>query len=194
MRQKGFATILGLCLILVVALVVRGIEETERNHTYETTDAGAEFELQNAADGALVAAAGKVISGEVELPRNEEQIRINGQHEFPVKKINSKKFGEITVRTWGERVEIHQYRVEYNAEDEDTGTKTNVAKKSTYNKKLIPPAQSYLFFSVATADSPHTGGKIYRRAFAYVTEKNIADGKPTIYFMEFPQSDYKFAE
>ena len=54
MTEKGFATILGLCLILVIALIVKGIQEAEMNHAYETTDFQAEFDLQNAADSALV--------------------------------------------------------------------------------------------------------------------------------------------
>ena len=45
MRQKGFATIFGLCLVLVIALVVKGIEEAEMNHAYEAMNYQAEFEL-----------------------------------------------------------------------------------------------------------------------------------------------------
>ena len=50
MNEKGFATILGLCLILAIALVVKGIQESEGNHVYATTDFQTEYDLQNAAE------------------------------------------------------------------------------------------------------------------------------------------------
>ena len=53
MRQKGFATIFGLCMILAIALCVKSIQEAEMNHARETTNFQTELELQSAADGGI---------------------------------------------------------------------------------------------------------------------------------------------
>ena len=183
MNEKGFATILGLCLILIIALVVKGIQAAETNHAYETSDFQAEFELQNAADSAIYAAVDKVLvakeNGEELLPVNSNPYmfnsRLNNQRKLITTTTTTEHMGTITVEAWGEQINIHPYKVKYTGDN-------NVAQK------LKPDAPSYVFFSVAQATSKHTGKKIYRRAFAYV----LRDGDETINFMEVPMSSYKF--
>ncbi|MBQ7454584.1 MAG: hypothetical protein IJS69_06015, partial [Selenomonadaceae bacterium] len=60
MNQRGFATIFGLCLILVIALIVKGIQAAEFNHIHETADFQTEIDLQNAADGGIYEAVEEV--------------------------------------------------------------------------------------------------------------------------------------
>ena len=54
MKQKGFATIFGLCLILILALVVKGIQEAEANHAREVLNFEMEQMLQSAAESGIV--------------------------------------------------------------------------------------------------------------------------------------------
>ena len=94
MRQKGFATIFGLCLILVAALIVKGINDAETNHAREVVNFETEQALQHAAESAIVEAADK-------LPYPYQKI-IDEQKTF--------KRGElsipITVEAWHERGNI----------------------------------------------------------------------------------------
>lgn len=190
MNAKGFATVLSLCLILVVALIVRGIHAAEGNHAYETTDARAEFDLQNAADSAVFEAAAQVLSGDVILPVNETPFnlsdRMRNQRRLVKRTITSAHAGTIAVEAWGERLRVHPYKVSYGGENETAFAGGNIAKKVKVNRKeqFLP---AYVFFSVAQTTNEHTGGKIYRRAFAYALE-----GDATIRFMELPTKNYVY--
>ena len=185
MTEKGFATILGLCLILVIALIVKGIQEAEMNHAYETTDFQAEFDLQNAADSALVetvdAAIERIEAGDTELiNRGTYDGRSQSQYQFPAITKTSERLGNITVNVWCEEAMIQPYKVKYKSNG-------NVAEKD----KARNAEYGYFFFSRAEATSKHTGGKIYRRAAAYVLQ---SENYSTIHFMEVPMSDYIFAK
>ena len=180
MNQKGFATIFGLCLILAIALVVKGIEESAMNHAYEATDIQAEVELQTAADSGIYAAV-KIALADPEgtLPKNPgyPKKRKEYQHKFDDLTIKSESLGTITVETWGERTTFYPYKVIYKTTKDEA-----VEDKS----RPIKDVEAYVFFSRASADSNRMDGKIYRRAYAYV----LADGDATIYFMGLPTSDY----
>lgn len=180
MRQKGFSTILGLCLILVIALTVRGIQEAETNHAYETADFQTEMELQNSAESGIVAAVADVHSGKRKLTTSQLEFkRITNKPPY------AKNLGNITVRTWGQLIKnFQQYKVKYNDADE---TK-NVAVKSNESDKNV-----YFFFSIAQAKNNHTGGTVYRRATAYVVVDDDAIDD-AIHFMETPMSTYKFTK
>lgn len=186
MNQKGFATIFGLCMILVIALVVKGIEQEQMNHAYEATDIQAEVELQNAADSGIYAAVQVALAAPTILPTNPgyPNRRKEYQHKFDALKIKSEILGTITVETWGERMTFHPYKVNYttNKAAEDKSRLIKDAKGKTVYK------EAYLFFSRASADSNRMSGKIYRRAYAYV----LADGDATIHFMGLPTSTYTF--
>lgn len=157
MNQKGFATILGLCLILSIALVVKGIQESEGNHSYETTDFQTEYDLQNAAEIGLYKAVKMVRDNPNLLPFNREMNpRGNYQRKFNRITIKTLSGSDIYVDVWGERILIRPYgEVDYK----------NKVTSWTGEKKL-----AYSFFSKAEFTSPRTGGKLYRRAFGYVLQ------------------------
>ena len=191
MNQKGFATIFGLCLILVIALMVKGIQESEMNHSYETTDFQIEFDLQNAADSGIYAAAEKIHQelalNKEYLPLTEDSNRIS--HQVPVFSTTQKTSSEdITVTVWAERILVYPYRVDYNKYD---------FKKQRYIANLVDaskPAEqrkAYTLFSVASVDSERIGGKLYRRAFAYVELDEDDKSDKTIYFMDIA-GDYTY--
>ena len=180
--QKGFATIFGLCMVLVFALVIKGVAAVEENHNYETTYFQAEQELQNAAVSGIYQAVAQVISGEVILPKMIiAGYRPDYQEPFFMEPKQSEIFGEITIEVWGERVDLKSYEVEYR-------NPKNLAKKKDDGK------EAYIFFSRASADAKITPGKIYRRAFAYVLPNSdgTVDAKSTIHFLEMPTSTYTF--
>lgn len=102
MRQKGFATIFGLCLILVVALIVKGIQDAEANHAREVVNFETEQALQLAAESAIVEAAEKVRNGDVTLPYSNG-VKQMSQRPIPVTNSDDK----ITVDVWGERGKIY---------------------------------------------------------------------------------------
>ena len=54
MIQKGFATIFSLCLVLIVTLIVKGIQEAEMNHAHEVLNFEMEQALQSAAESGIV--------------------------------------------------------------------------------------------------------------------------------------------
>ena len=173
--EKGFATIFSLCLILVIALIVKGIQEAETNHAYETANFQAEMELQNAADSALIEIADKILSGEETLPTNEPYMRRrNFQREFTVNKT-SKRLGKITIIVCAEKVNVQAYNVNY-----------AVRPKPKAIRVTGDDVKGYVLFSMAQVTSDH-GGEIYRRSFAYVKPDDEA-----IHFMELPSSDYNF--
>ena len=162
MNQKGFATILGLCLILAIALVVKGIQESEGNQSYETTDFQTELNLQNAAEIGIYKAAAKVKG---ELIKDENYLPFNWNYSRKSQKevINESMMyssNRIDIHVWGERMLILPYKVDY-APDPDVANKIN-------DGKTIEQRKCYGFFSKAELTNPRTGGKLYRRAFGYV--------------------------
>lgn len=212
MNEKGFATIFGLCLILVIALIVKGIQESEMNHSYETNDFQVEMDLQNAADSGIYAAVEKVyqelILDKDYLPLVKVDTRIN--HQVKVFSTTQKtSSGDISVEVWAERILIEPYRIDY----ENKTNKKNIANplKNDNNERIY--WRGYTFFSKAEIDSERIGGKLYRRSFAYVvdriiTEKTIvvnnkkrkrlefadadADLKKKIHFMDIVSEDYYY--
>ena len=94
MRQKGFATIFGLCLILVAALIVKGINDAETNHAREVINFETEQILQRAAESAIVEAANNI--------RNDEPVSV-----LPKTFKRGEQTIPITVDVWHERGAIH---------------------------------------------------------------------------------------
>ena len=184
--EKGFTTILALCLILVIALVVKGIQESAMNHAYEAMDFRSEFELQNAADSGIYEAAEKIREN-VERQSHRKLVDFD-----KIKLVHSgtktTARGEIiSVSVWGTRVNIQGY----------------IRNHSDNSKEEINspawPKYGYVLLSVAEMDSGHMNGKIFRRAFAYVVDGiglndlYKPDTKPVdpkdenvIHFMELP--------
>lgn len=191
MNEKGFATIFGLCLILIIALMVKGIQESEMNHSYETTDFQIEMDLQSAADSGIYEAVEIIYNNPNTLKFNESRIPTDRKKYqakvIPKKTINTLN-GDIIVSVWAERILIYPYRVNYKKYD---------FKKQRYTAELVDaskPAEqrkAYTLFSKAELDSERIGGKLYRRAFAYVEfDENDKSGK-TIHFMDIA-GDYTY--
>lgn len=158
-NERGFVTVFALCLILVVALVVKGIQESDTNHNLSAADLQTEFDLQNAADGGIYEAAEKVRvatqKGQELLPANGgEPFRKNYQRQLVTRTIQTNR-GAITVTVWGERTRIQGFNRLY------PSYKAEVRGDVKYG---------YLLFGVAQMNNERIGEKIYRRAFAYVVD------------------------
>ena len=187
MRQKGFATIFGLCLILVIALIVRSINDAEANHAREVVNFQTEQALQLAAESAIVEAADIVRHAEETGDTAKRLPYSIGIPSYDQKKISvsSKTFkrGEqeikITVEVWGERGKIYVY----------PDGKTEI-KAIRFATGFYPSYDGVYFMSRATIDGGFFGEKIYRRAFGHVRSVQREDGTwkddTTIYFMELP--------
>ena len=182
MKQKGFATILSLCLILVIALIVKGIQESETNHAREVLNFETEQALQSAAESGIFEAAEKIRiadensdeTSEYYLPytKTEAEGIKTYKKNLPVDgKIfyHDEQEISIEVEVWGERGEIY-----FCPEDD-----------KTYYKNIVFEGESKVgvyLMSRATIEKGFFGEKIYRRAYAYFLDED----KTKINFMELP--------
>lgn len=185
MTEKGFATILGLCLILAIALVVKGIQESEGNHANETADFQAEIDLQSAAEFGIYKVAAYVKENPLPLNDVYEQSRIRRQEiQERGKVINGESIetssGSVSVDVWGERLIINPYEVDYKPKSDVANSIKDEDKNKFY-------WIGYSFFSKAEfdktkLDNPQTSRKLYLRAFAsaYVVEKKVTEKTVTI--------------
>ena len=158
-NERGFFTIVGLCLLLAVAISIRGVQEFEGNYSIGALNAQAEHELQNAADSALA-----------------EMIK-NGDYR---KNIPSEKFGEISVNVSRLAMTTSVYKIEHIHTENGSRVETENRISETAPKKCD------IWISVASCNSPSVGGKIYRHSKAYVLEndpKTDADESRVTYFM-----------
>lgn len=196
--ERGFVTIFALCLILVVALVAKGIHESDTNHNYATADLQTQFDLQNAADGGIYEAAEIVRAmteyGEELLPANNfnsPSTRRENQVQLVTNNTVKTLHGTIHVDVWGERLKIQDFVQRY---PRDKYKPESV--KDSNGKDVI--RYGYALISVAELDSP-TFGKMYRRAFAFVVDgygvtdlneivnQPVADkDKDVVHFMTLP--------
>lgn len=168
MNQKGFATIFGLCMILVFALIVRGIQESEANHAREVLNFELEQALQSAAESGIVEATKYVSENPAEFPVYDGWPWTVSKKEIPVKdKVfhNGDKSIDITVEAWGERGKIYFYK---------------------NNKKKLKTEQNGVYLmSRATIKNVVLGEEIHRRAYAYILDSDTTK----INFMELPTQD-----
>ena len=179
MNQKGFATVLGLCLIMAIALCVKGIQEAQMNQSYVTTDFQAEIDLQNVAESGIYAAVDKVrqeLALNKDYLKAEDQIRRN--HLFPVFSTTQEtSSGNIAVEVWAERILIYPYKVNY-----------AISVKSKYRAdKIGDRKEVYTLLSLATFDSERTGKIFSRQAFDYVEldeNGDIDNANNAIHFMD----------
>ena len=185
MRQKGFATILSLCLILVIALIVKGIQESETNHAREVLNFETEQALQSAAESGIFEAAEKIRIADENSDETSDYYlpytKTEAEGIKTVKKnlpVSEKNFyhGEqeipITIEVWGERGEIY-----FCPEDD-----------KTYYKNIVFEGESKVgvyLMSRATIEKGFFGEKIYRRAYAYFLDED----NTKINFMELPTQD-----
>ena len=172
MNEHGFFNIVALCLLLVIALSVKSVQEAEKNFSYGASNFQTEIELQNAADSALIEAAEKIHSGEiiVEPPTSTEMImnRKYRQRKISVNQpATSERLGNIKVEVYGERGNVTKYIRNYSGEE-------NYKDISVGNV-----GQGVILISVASCEDKIIGIKKFRRTLAYILD----DDKFTIYFM-----------
>ncbi len=156
MNERGFFTIIGLCLLLAVAISIQGVEEFEGNYSIGTANSRTEQELQNLAESALFLAKEKINGNELE----NTQFKIDVGSEIiseRLKKLNA------AVEVWGEKTTIHIKKGEHFEGD--------------FIETEVPGT---VIISVASCDSPQISGKIYRKVLAYVLDD---DSEKTVHFM-----------
>ena len=168
MRQKGFATVFGLCLILIIAVIVKGIQESEANHAREVLNFEMEQALQSAAESGIVTAVETgILTSTKEFkfgePPNETTIYIN-----------------IEVRRDSGNI--------YHYNKHGTNTKFKIYDENGTEIGKKDHTAGVYFMSRAEMDSSFFGKKIYRRAYAYIIDDSEVsdDYKDKIYFMELP--------
>ncbi len=82
-NERGFFTIIGLCLLLVAAISIKGVHEFEANYSHGVFISRAEHELQNAADSALIETKAKL----------QKNLEIDGNYT-----LHSDFLNEITIQ------------------------------------------------------------------------------------------------
>ena len=157
MNERGFFTIIGLCLLLIAAISIKGVNEFETNYSRGVTNFQIEHHLQNLAESYLI----DNIDSIENLPQ-----KIN---------LGNISYGElilknVAVEIYGKNIYIHMKNGDY-----------------TNFENLPEDMPGKLILSVASCDSPFIGGKMYRRALAYVLDddpetENI-DESETVHFM-----------
>ena len=175
MNERGFFTIIGLCLLLVAAIFIKGVNEFEANYSRGILNFQIEHELQNAADSALIDASKKI-------PAAEDFVQFN----IPVSTPSvSDRLKNFNVKVYGER------------------SKMVTQKFSRATNKINPKEPNFdaakrvtVIISVASCDSPFIEGKMYRQASAYIfddDENTEEDEAAIIHFLsEFDQSISKY--
>ena len=185
MNECGFFSVIGICFLLIAAIFVKGVQESEKNYSYITTDFQTETELQNIADSALMEAVNMIELNEITLQESSQNVynrRLN-QHEITLKNhydADVKVFYEYgkysewdydkvtqTIKLF-EYGKIHRMKREYKSGDK-------------INDKAVDDADKKGVIIISVASRGTDNGKVYRRAMGYFLTDEDADGK--IYFM-----------
>lgn len=197
MNERGFFSIVGLCLMLVITLSIMAIQGMEKNYSYLASDFQVEFELQNAADSGLIEAVEKIQSGEVIVnPPNETEYIQNRRHwqrKISVSQpSDTDRLKNISVEVYGEQEKISMYERIYSFEDDYTGTNfpyRDIAYKRKFsNGEISGEKQDWngiILISVASGEND-LGMKKFRRSLAYIffNEDGASDeDKFIIHFM-----------
>lgn len=136
-NERGFFTIVGLCLLLAVAISIRGVQEFEGNYSIGVTNVQAEFELQNFADSGIAQGIGDYT-------------------------FHSDRLGTVKVDV-RQLTDVSNHVINY--------IRTENGRRVESQNKVIEEIKACdILISVASCDNPSVGGKIYRRATAYVLE------------------------
>ena len=172
MNQKGFFTLIGIGFLLIAAILVKGVQESERNYSYITTYFKAEVDLQNIADSTLIEAGNMIKNKEIEL-KESELIFFNrkvNQHQIIDKTVDGVnvqvfyEYGKI-----GDEGNIYRMRRNYEANDVAEDVPVGKSKKGV------------ILISVASRHSDILGKTIYRRSLGYFLTDGDEDG--IFYFM-----------
>ena len=180
MNERGFFSVVGLCLLLVITLSIIAIQDTEKNYSYLASDFQEELELQNAAESGLIEAVEKIQSGNtvVEPPNDVERIQNRRYWQrkiFVNQPDDSDRLKNISVEVYGEQGTISMYYRDYSAEDDDTGRYLDY-KDMPYKKKFVSSDgvsgekqdwNGIILISVASGET-NSGIKKFRRSLAYI--------------------------
>ena len=184
--ESGFFTLIGICILLVAAIFVKGIQESELNYTYIAKDFETETKLQNAADSALAEAVDLIKNGTVTLETANFDNHSDNQH-----KLFDKIIDEIQVEVWYEYGKNSEGGGKFHFMERNYTTETD-KEIGDQNKRGV------ILISVASRDSDIMSGKIFARAIGYIFtdgDELILDkeGKPKnyVHFMNSASSDFK---
>ena len=184
MNEKGFFTLIGLCFLLVAAILVKGVQESEKNYSNITTDFHTEVDLQNVAESALIEAMNMIAPNDVEKVVPKRNVSENRRHYQPqifLKSIDK----NTTVKVFAE------YGIDQS--NDNIGTIQSMEREyksgNVINDKPIDtPKKGVILISVASREID--GNKFYRRAIGYFLtdgDQNNLDKakkpKEYIYFM-----------
>lgn len=145
MNERGFFTIVGLCLLLVAAIFIKGVHEFEANYARTITNFQIEHHLKNIAESYLIETY-EIYKG----TKTKENLGDINFGEFKLKNVT---------------VEI-RYAPKQNITIKN-GLYTN-------EPNLPKNAEGTVIVVVASCDSPFIAGKMYRRAFAYILDDDPA--------------------
>lgn len=189
MNEKGFFTLIGICFLLIAAILVKGVQESERNYSYVTRDFKDEVELQNIADSALLEAVEMIKSNEVELIESKSSVSIfnrkENQYNIIDKTVDGAKvqvfyeYGKI-----GDDGNIYFLKRTYSRYGYSDGDFIKGDDNKVLTKKGV------ILISVASRKSDNNimnDKKIYRRSLGYFLTDGDEDGK--IYFMNSLNDD-----
>ncbi|MBQ7476759.1 MAG: hypothetical protein IJT06_05125 [Selenomonadaceae bacterium] len=161
MNERGFFSLVGICFLLVAAILVTGLQEYELNYYGIAQNFAEETDLQNAADSALVMAM--------------ETLKENPDSS-PTNPVLNETWGKIHVEVYAKKNSLDFKKRYFN-------TATNYTDKPT----SIPTKKGIILMSVASRDSDKMVGKIYRRSLGYFfTDENE---KKYIHFMKSLNKD-----
>ena len=165
MNERGFFTIIGLCLLVIVAISIKGVHEFETNYSNGVTNFQIEHKLQNLAESFLA----EEYENAITLNANKTYSKIKNFGNYDGLKNCSV---QIQAQNTYLKKFIRRYSSGSNYTDIDAGEL---------------PQNVTVIISVASCDSPFIAGKIYRRALAYTfdddeTTENVDESK-TIHFM-----------
>lgn len=179
---------IGICFLLIAALFVKGVQESEYNYSYITTDFKTEADLQNVADSALIEAMNRIKNGEISLEKSLKygySNRSENQYEITDKiQISNKLIDDVEVKVfyeYGKFVDddgnIYFAERQYPSENDVFYKETVSGKKDDVIRKGV------ILISVASREIDNN--KIYRRAIGYFLDDNEEvvknnKGKPVI--------------
>jgi len=153
LNERGFFTIVGLCLLLVAAIFIKGVHEFEANYSRGIINFQIEHHLQNLAESYLI---------ETKETATIDENELSIMHRLGDMDIDEFKLKNVSVEIRAKHTNI---KIQHG--------------KNTAEENLPIEAEGIVIVSVASCDSPFIAGKMYRRAFAYILE----DDPATIHFL-----------
>ncbi len=166
MNERGFFTIVGLCLLVIAAISIKGVHEFETNYSNGIKNFKIEHKLQNLAESCLTEEIenvstlnlGEIYSNSRNFGNYDEDLK-NCSVQIRAKNVYLKKY----VRTY--------------------------SLGNTPNDKAVAGSPKNVIFiaCVASCDSPFIVGKMYRCALAYILEDDPAtenfDESATVHYL-----------